>query len=417
MTSGIFHSIPVTDITILPDRQRKIRDKDHIPKLAESIREHGLINPIVVTRDLVLVAGECRLTAIRDILKWANISAQYQDEVEEWVLYGIELEENIGRVDLDWKDKTRAIARYHELRKAVDPTWNQTKTAAAISVTKQAVQSHLKVADNLSDPTVAGASTFETARNTARRIEERLLRDTLGLDNGVVNTHQSPIQVANFHDWAPSYTGPKFNILHCDFPYGINADNHQGQNSQQHAEYDDNPDIYWSLLGTLTTHLDRFCAESAHIFFWFSPKHYCKTREYLHELDGFEFDPYPLVWQRGENGGIAPDTARRPRRIYETAFFGWRNDRKIIQTKANSIVAPVERGIGHHPHEKSEIALRHFFEMCVDANTRLLDPTCGSGSALRAAKSLGANTVLGLESNPEYAADARKAFGQGSGNV
>src|SRR6185369_13465737 len=137
MTSGIFHSIPVHDITIPPNRQRKVRSSAHIPNLAKSIREHGLIHPIVVTRDLILVAGECRLTAVRDHVGWTNIAAQYQDELSERALYGIELEENISRVDLDWRDKTIAIARYHELCKAEDPSWSQAKTAEAINVTQQ----------------------------------------------------------------------------------------------------------------------------------------------------------------------------------------------------------------------------------------------------------------------------------------
>jgi len=408
MTSGIFHSIPVHDITIPPNRQRKVRSSAHIPNLAKSIREHGLIHPIVITRDLILVAGECRLTAVRDHLSWTNIPAQYQDELEEWVLWGIELEENISRSDLDWRDKTTAIARYHELRKAADPSWSQAKTAEAISVTQQTVQGHLKVASNLSDPVVRGAATFETALNTARRKEERAFSDQLNAHNGIVNTPQSPILTADFHLWAPTYTGPLFNLIHCDFPYGISVDQHQGQNSQLRADYIDTPDAYWALLDTLTLTLDRFCAESAHLFFWFSPQHYARTWAALERLDGFRFDPYPLIWQRGENEGIAPDPARRPRRVYETAFFGWRNDRKIIRTKANSIVAPTIRDI--HSHEKSTVALQHFFEMCVDGNTRLFDPTCGSGSAVRAARTLGARDVLGLEVNPEYADAARRAF-------
>jgi DNA modification methylase len=60
--------------------------------------------------------------------------------------------------------------------------------------------------------------------------------------------------------------------------------------------------------------------------------------------------------------------------------------------------------------EKPEPMLRHFFGMLVDENTILLDPTCGSGSALRAADSLGARAVLGLERNPEFAGLARDAL-------
>lgn len=412
MTSGVFHSVPVDSITIVLElRQRKIRSKDHISNLAKSINEHGLIHPIVITRDHVLVAGECRLTAIRDVLKWTNITAQYQDELEERVLWGIELEENISRVDLDWRDKTKAIARYHALCKQNDANWSQSKTAEVINSTQQNVQKHLKVADYMSDPKVAEADSLATAHNIVRRREERMAADEYHAHNGVVGTPQSSIQLADFNVWAPSYLGPKFNLIHCDFPYGINADKHPGQHSALQADYSDTEDVYWTLFDTLALHLDRFCAESAHMIFWFSPQLYWETWVALQDLEGFRFEPYPLIWQRGVNEGIAPDPSRRPRRVYEMAFFGWRNDRKIIQTKANAIIDPTSRD--QHPHEKSEIALRHFFEMCVDANTRILDPTCGSGSALRAAKSLGARELLGLETNSEYADAARQALSRG----
>jgi DNA modification methylase len=56
--------------------------------------------------------------------------------------------------------------------------------------------------------------------------------------------------------------------------------------------------------------------------------------------------------------------------------------------------------------------LEHFFRMLVDENTRLLDPTCGSGSALRAARSLGAKDYLGIEANPDFAREAVRRFNE-----
>ena len=41
--------------------------------------------------------------------------------------------------------------------------------------------------------------------------------------------------------------------------------------------------------------------------------------------------------------------------------------------------------------------------MFVDENTRMLDPTCGSGTALRAAEALGAAHILGIEINEDFA--------------
>jgi DNA modification methylase len=59
---------------------------------------------------------------------------------------------------------------------------------------------------------------------------------------------------------------------------------------------------------------------------------------------------------------------------------------------------------------KPEPMLRHFFEMFVDESTIFLDPTCGSGSSLRAAEGLGASHVLGLERNSEFHESASRAL-------
>jgi len=55
---------------------------------------------------------------------------------------------------------------------------------------------------------------------------------------------------------------------------------------------------------------------------------------------------------------------------------------------------------------KPEPVLRHFFRMFCDSTTLMLDPTCGSGTSLRAAESIGVGHVLGLEIDPEFAKKA-----------
>ena len=52
---------------------------------------------------------------------------------------------------------------------------------------------------------------------------------------------------------------------------------------------------------------------------------------------------------------------------------------------------------------RQQFASMGYQQLVVDETTDFLDPTCGSGSSLRAAESLGARTVLGLEINPDYA--------------
>ena len=111
---------------------------------------------------------------------------------------------------------------------------------------------------------------------------------------------------------------------------------------------------------------------------------------------------------KSDGAGILPDPERGPRQIYETCLLGSKGDRKIVRAVANAYHAPTVRD--RHMSEKPEPMLRHFFGMLVDENTVILDPTCGSGSALRAAESLGAKYVLGLEMNEEWAQIAREAL-------
>ena len=114
------------------------------------------------------------------------------------------------------------------------------------------------------------------------------------------------------------------------------------------------------------------------------------------------------LWLKSDNVGIVPDPKREPRRICETALIASREDRLLIKPVSNAIAAQTNKE--NHPHTKPEPVLKHFFQMFVDSNTRLLDPTCGGGSSLRAAEALGASYVLGLEINDDYVGNARRAL-------
>ena len=82
MTSGEFHSIEINSIIVNRDeRQRQQLKEEQLEELADSIEAVGLIHPIVVTRERVLVSGERQLEACRR-LGWTHISAQYTDELD-----------------------------------------------------------------------------------------------------------------------------------------------------------------------------------------------------------------------------------------------------------------------------------------------------------------------------------------------
>lgn len=409
--------IPISKITIERENRQR-RELTGLDELAESIRRNapampetgGLIHPIVVTRDLILVAGERRLTACRDILQYDSIPANFVDELDNTTLLLLELEENTRRIDLPWQDKSRAIEKYHELRLELDPEWTQDRTAAALGIVKATVSQNISVAKNLDNPRVASAPKFSVARGIVIRNESRKDNQVIEAIRDSIDAPVKPSLIINadFNEWSRTYEGPKFNLLHCDFPYGIGADGFAQGSAAGHGGYDDSSETYWRLLESLASNLDRIAAPSCHIIFWFSLNYYQETLRFFAERTDFKVDKFPLIWFKSDGSGILPDPNRGPRRVYETALFGARGDRKIVGAVANAYAAPIVSG--RHMSEKPEPMLRHFFRMLVDGESIVLDPTAGSGSAIRAARSLKAKHILGLELNPEFAQLATEAL-------
>lgn len=420
--------IPVSEIIITRDaRQRK--ELTNIEELADSIARRGQIQPVVITRDYRLVAGERRTAAITH-LGDRPIRAVFTDEVDPGELRALEFEENSKRLDLPWQDNCLAILEYHTYRQSIDPSWTLEKSGETLGISHNEVSKRCEVARalNAGDKLVLDAPKLSTAAGIVSRKNERkaaaevsqLLSmasgksasralssepdEPLSLEDEVLDVLNQPsgsgyILNEDFAYWAETYDGPKFNLIHCDFPYGVGMHKSDQGSGDSYGSYEDTPEIYWSLVDTMLNHLDNFCEESAHLIFWFSMDYYHETFQRLSSK--FKVNPFPLVWVKTDNSGILPDPNRGPRRTYETAFFASRGDRKVVRPVSNHVGSPIQRG--QHMSEKPQLVLSHFFRMVIDEHSSVLDPTCGSGSAIRAAVTAGASRFLGLEINTEFA--------------
>ena len=403
MTSGNFSLHLVETITV--DRaQRQRRVLTGIDELADSIKRNGLINPLVVTKDGVLVAGERRLSAIRS-LGWTHVVVQWAEDLDPLQLQLLELEENTKRTDLEWQDKCNAVARYHHLRGQGRPEWTHNETAEALGTSRTLVQQYLLVADEIAaaNPDVLAAPQFSVARGISQRRQARAkasaLNDLAPNPKEPSDECHAPILHTDFHEWSHLHRGDKFNFIHCDFPYGIGADQHDQGNAAARGGFDDTADTYYKLIESFGANLDNFCEESAHVMFWFSMDYYDFTLDALGAM-GFVVLRHPLVWLRSDNTGILSDPRRQPRRIYETALLAVRGDRHLVKPVANAFTSPSVKTI--HMSEKPRPVLSHFFRMFVDEYSTVLDPTCGSANALRVAEEMGASRVLGLERDEEF---------------
>jgi DNA modification methylase len=134
--------------------------------------------------------------------------------------------------------------------------------------------------------------------------------------------------------------------------------------------------------------------------FWFSPSLREETKQaILSHRDDAVIQPFEMIWARTDNSGICPDPQRYGRRTYDTAMLITFGDRLIVTPKSLSICAPWGEKI--HRSQKPLPVVQHFMSMFVDKHSTVLDPTCGSGTALVAARELEAKSILGLEADPE----------------
>jgi len=213
----------------------------------------------------------------------------------------------------------------------------------------------------------------------------------------------------SFLDWAPTYTKRRFDFIHCDFPYGNEVIGPQ-MKGNEHEYYEDSPELYLNLLNCFCENLDNILTGTGWVMFWYAGRMEQMTREIIKvKAPSLTVQTHPLIWVHSDNSGITPDHRRRPRHIYDTALLMYRGpEAHILKVKSDAYSSPTDHKL--HPSTKPEPMLRYFFEMFIDNYTQVLDPTCGSGAALRAAESLGSPRVMGIEANWDHCEAARGAL-------
>jgi ParB family chromosome partitioning protein len=103
----------VGSIDANPWQPRSVIDNGALAELAESLREHGLVQPIVVRQQgdrYQLIAGQRRLAAAKRV-GWPSILARVL-EVDDRQMAEIAIVENLQRRDLDALEKAASFKQY-----------------------------------------------------------------------------------------------------------------------------------------------------------------------------------------------------------------------------------------------------------------------------------------------------------------
>ncbi len=96
-------------------KKRIRKESGNINELSESMNIHGLMNPIVISREYQLIAGFRRLESAKK-LGWENIEANIIDAPTKIKKLEMEIEENIHRKDFTPDEIVDAYTKLEKLK-------------------------------------------------------------------------------------------------------------------------------------------------------------------------------------------------------------------------------------------------------------------------------------------------------------
>lgn len=426
------------------ERQRK--DYGDIESLKASMKSIGQLQPIIILDDdnknyYELLAGGRRLQAAIE-LGWIQIECKiYYREMSDTDKVLIEIEENIKRKQLDWREEVLAAVQLHDAHCKINEKWNVSNTADVLNISGRWASRYLSVGRALQqgDEKVNACQSIAAAAAAISRKMQRDVDDeaVIFFDNSnvtigrnykdtiseVIQSDQEfksirsaehDVHCADFVEWADKYSGSAFQVIHLDPPYGIMHHESEQGGGSVHGTYSDTEDDLWRILEALDINKDRIVAPRAHIVFWFSFKFYSQIIDFFSHSnwDDTTVNNFPLVWWKRDNIGLVPDAKRYGRRVYETALLISVGDRQINTVRPNLFAWESGKARAKHLSEKPEPVVNYFLSILIEPErcVNFLDPCCGSGSSLSAAERLGAINVTGLDIDPDTVTIARRTL-------
>ena len=104
--------LSIEDIKI---KKRIRKDLGDLTSLIDSLRSHGLMNPVVITKNNELIAGHRRIASAK-VLGWKSIEVMVLDKISELEKLELEIEENVVRKDFSGDELEDARERLEALK-------------------------------------------------------------------------------------------------------------------------------------------------------------------------------------------------------------------------------------------------------------------------------------------------------------
>jgi len=339
--------------------QRIRKDMGDVDALASSISAVGLIQPIVLTRQNKLIAGERRLRALRKLgIKELvhSIHFVYNDELDDLKIKAMEVEENVKRKNLTWQEEILAKKRLLDIMIQIHgparsgPTartdtigltssgFGINKLAALLGESNAQTSKDIELANLVeSVPLLAKAETKEAARRQASL--------AIVIATGLKQSQERPkpegellwkLFEGDFVNNVNSIVSNSVDLVIVDPPYGEETSG-MGPNSKQllAGAFSDSERDWSDFVQPLLYHSYRVLREDRFALFFFGFTFYTSLLVTARQ-SGFEVDSTPLIWVKNSVINTSPYT--RYGRSYEPILVCRKGAPKLFRPSQRDII-------------------------------------------------------------------------------
>jgi len=408
---------------IINDRQRKTFSPKELAELKKGILTKGLMHPPVVEElsnsQFRLIAGERRVRAITELHQEGH-SINFENEIipileipytllnslSEADRFEAELEENLLRSNLTWLEESEARNALHELRAKANPTQTVLETAREISektgsnlnTERHAVARAIIIAKNKDNPKVKNARTereavtaiLDESENLFKARNSALLRKQSSSDHKVIH--------GDLFDELLLIPKQSVETVICDPPYGINADK---MGKGEFHLYDDSPEAALETCKHIIEQAFRITKNRALMFLFCDFEHFVTLRDHAARM---AWTPWrtPITWIKGTDGH-APWGRAGFIRTTEVILFCTKGQKELQGPGGpdHLIFKRPSKADRLHSAEKPVELLSYLISISTLAGETVLDPCCGSGSIIEAAKLHRVKTIA-IEKELDY---------------
>ncbi len=399
--------VKITEIIVDKDRGRK--DFGKIDELADSIKRHGLLHPLVVQqaadwKHVKLIAGERRLRACI-FAGLSEVEVTLKEDTDDITRKEMELEENVVREDLTWPERCETVRQLDELKRKkygaatqsrASEGWGIKETAACLGCSVGVVSEDIKLAKQIKANPAILKKVGHLPKHAARRVikqEEQALALRKKVDNKEL-TISADLMLGKCEELIDTLEDESVSMLLTDPPFGIADISSVGASGHKAMTYNittsnvATEDSMRACYKKLLPKLYKKMKPGAHIYMFFAHGWYCELIKML-RANGFLIGDVPIIWHKRRTSIVGKCKYYTP--SFESILFGHRLPytrplkKPIADVFSISAVSPQKKV---HPLQKPDALIRAFIEQSTDVGELVLDCFCGSAQTLVTAKKL-----------------------------